>query len=164
MSQQLQSTLWALDPRGKRPDVVTPPPTPAHEFAVDATSSSVTESTHMSQCPLAPSARSAIRSFKVMDVVARADELSRAGREIYHLEVGQPQSSAPAAAIRVAQEQLASDRCGYTAARGEAPLREAIAAMYADTYPGAHCRPDRVHVTPGSSGAFPIAQSVVSSW
>ena len=66
----------------------------------------------MAECKLAASARSAIRSFKVMDVVARADELARAGREIYHLEVGQPQSTAPQAAIRVAQEQLATDRCG----------------------------------------------------
>ena len=41
-----------------------------------------------------------------MDVVAKADRLARAGREIYHLEVGQPQSSAPQPAIRVAQEQL----------------------------------------------------------
>ena len=111
----------------------------------------------MAECKLAPSARSAIRSFKVMDVVARADELSRAGREIYHLEVGQPQSTAPQPAIRVAQEQLATDRCGYTAARGEAPLREAIAAMYAATYPNAQCRAERIHMTPGSSGAFTIA-------
>ena len=111
----------------------------------------------MSECKLRPSARSAIRSFKVMDVVARADELARAGREIYHLEVGQPQSTAPQPAIRVAQEQLVADRCGYTAARGEAPLREAIAAMYAATYPNAHCRAERIHMTPGSSGAFTIA-------
>ena len=111
----------------------------------------------MSECKLRPSARSAIRSFKVMDVVARADELARAGREIYHLEVGQPQSTAPQPAIRVAQEQLVADRCGYTAARGEAPLREAIAAMYAATYSNAHCRAERIHMTPGSSGAFTIA-------
>ena len=111
----------------------------------------------MSECKLRPSARSAIRSFKVMDVVARADELARAGREIYHLEVGQPQSTAPQPAIRVTQEQLVADRCGYTAARGEAPLREAIAAMYAATYPNAHCRAERIHMTPGSSGAFTIA-------
>ena len=106
---------------------------------------------------LAPSKRSAIRSFKVMDVVAKADRLARAGREIYHLEVGQPQSSAPQPAIRVAQEQLTADRCGYTAARGEPPLRDAIARMYNETYPGVQCSPERIHLTPGSSGAFTIA-------
>lgn len=105
---------------------------------------------------LAPSKRSAIRSFKVMDVVAKADRLARAGRDIYHLEVGQPQSSAPQPAIRVAQAQLGADRCGYTAARGEPPLRAAIAHMYKETY-GVACSPDCIHLTPGSSGAFTIA-------
>eukprot|EP00931_Biecheleriopsis_adriatica_P106371 TRINITY_DN80831_c0_g1_i1.p1 TRINITY_DN80831_c0_g1~~TRINITY_DN80831_c0_g1_i1.p1 ORF type:complete len:421 (+),score=85.18 TRINITY_DN80831_c0_g1_i1:56-1318(+) len=96
------------------------------------------------------------RSFKVMDVVQRADQLARAGRTIYHLEVGQPQSSAPQIAIRTAQEQLGKDRCGYTSARGEVPLREALAAMYSTNY-GVTVSPQRIHVAPGSSGAFTIA-------
>lgn len=111
----------------------------------------------MSTPPLAPSKRSAIRSFKVMDVVAKADQLARSGRDIYHLEVGQPQSSAPQPAIKVAQQQLGVDRCGYTAARGEPPLRHAIASMYSKTYPNVTCDPQRIHLTPGSSGAFTIA-------
>ncbi|KAL1526474.1 hypothetical protein AB1Y20_015184 [Prymnesium parvum] len=110
----------------------------------------------MEVAPLAPSRRSAIRSFKVMDVVAKADQLARAGRTIYHLEVGQPQSSAPTAALSTAQQQMLSDRCGYTAARGEPPLRAALAAMYQATY-GVAVSADRVHLTPGSSGAFTIA-------
>jgi len=106
---------------------------------------------------LAASRRAAgIRSFKVMDVVQRADQLARAGQTIYHLEVGQPQSSAPHVAIRVAQEQLGKDRCGYTAARGEKPLREALVDMYSANY-GATVSSDRIHLTPGSSGAFTIA-------
>ena len=111
----------------------------------------------MSSPGLTPSKRSAIRSFKVMDVVARADALARSGRDIYHLEVGQPQSAAPKAAIKVAQEQLGSDRCGYTAARGEPPLRDAIAKMYKDTYKVDVDASKSIHLTPGSSGAFTIA-------
>jgi len=105
---------------------------------------------------LVPSKRSAIRSFKVMDVVAAADRLSRAGRDVVHLEVGQPQSSAPQAAIKVAQEQIEADRCGYTAARGEPPLRDAIAKLYKKEY-GVDGVAGRVHLTPGSSGSFTIA-------
>jgi len=106
---------------------------------------------------LAPSRRAAsVHSFKVMDVVQQADLLQRSGREIYHLEIGQPQSPAPLPAIRVAQEQLGADRCGYTSARGEPPLRTAIANMYKNTY-GVCCNPERVHLTPGTSGAFTIA-------
>jgi len=110
----------------------------------------------MSTPPPASQRSSAVESFKVMDVVAKADRLARAGREIYHLEVGQPQSSAPQPAIRVAQEQLAADRCGYTSARGEPPLRQAIADMYLREY-GVTVSTDRIHLTPGSSGAFTIA-------
>eukprot|EP00928_Gymnodinium_smaydae_P071944 TRINITY_DN55402_c0_g1_i1.p1 TRINITY_DN55402_c0_g1~~TRINITY_DN55402_c0_g1_i1.p1 ORF type:complete len:423 (+),score=61.00 TRINITY_DN55402_c0_g1_i1:133-1401(+) len=106
--------------------------------------------------PLQPSKRSAIRSFKVMDVVHQADQLARAGRTIYHLEVGQPQSPAPKVAIATAQEQLGSDRCGYTSARGEPPLRDALATMYKETY-GVDVSTQRIHLTPGSSGAFTIA-------
>lgn len=106
---------------------------------------------------LVPSRRaSAVPSFKVMDVVQRADQLARAGKRIYHLEVGQPQSSAPRAAIATAREQVSSDRCGYTAARGEPPLRTALAKMYEETY-GVTVSTDRIHLTPGSSGAFTIA-------
>ena len=107
--------------------------------------------------PLHPSRRSAgVRSFKVMDVVAKADTLARSGKKIYHLEVGQPQSSAPQAAITTATEQMSTDRCGYTAARGEPPLRTALAEMYKANY-GVDVSTSRIHLTPGSSGAFTIA-------
>lgn len=107
--------------------------------------------------PLTPSRRSAISSFKVMDVVAAAEKLEREdGRKIYHLEVGQPQSAAPKQALACARENLVTDRMGYTAARGEVPLREALARMYKRSY-GVDASPARIHVTPGSSGAFSLA-------
>ena len=66
------------------------------------------------KAPAYPSDFSAQRAvLQVMDVVAKADALQRAGRKIYHLEVGQPQSSAPAVAIETAQAALGGDRCGY---------------------------------------------------
>ena len=105
---------------------------------------------------LQASKRSNIRSFKVMDVVHRADVLARSGRRIYHLEVGQPQSAAPKVAIETAQEQLGADRCGYTSARGEPPLRAALVKMYKETY-NIEVSPGQIHLTPGSSGAFTIA-------
>jgi aspartate/methionine/tyrosine aminotransferase len=106
---------------------------------------------------VSPSNRSDIRSFKVMDVVAAANALEEEGRWIARLEIGQPQSAAPQAAIKLAQEQLGADRCGYTAARGEVPLRDAIAKMYERDYDGSTVTADRIHLTPGSSGAFMLA-------
>merc|ERR1712226_737651 len=66
------------------------------------------------------------------------------------------QSSAPAIAIQTAQDALGKDRCGYTAARGEAPLREALQKMYKNTY-NVDVSARSIHVAPGSSGAFTIA-------
>ena len=100
----------------------------------------------MSQPQLVPSKRSQIRSFKVMDVVAKADRLARSGRDIVHLEVGQPQSSAPQASIRLAQEQLGADRCGYTAARGEPPLRRYCGHVRRDY--GVKGVAERIHLRP----------------
>ncbi len=106
---------------------------------------------------VSPSARSNIRSFKVMDVVAAANAAEDEGRWIARLEIGQPQSAAPRAAIELAQQQLGADRCGYTAARGEVPLREEIAKMYQRDYENSTVNADRIHLTPGSSGAFMLA-------
>jgi aspartate/methionine/tyrosine aminotransferase len=106
---------------------------------------------------VSPSARSNIRSFKVMDVVAAANAAEDEGRWIARLEIGQPQSAAPQAAIELAQQQLGADRCGYTAARGEVPLREEIAKMYQRDYDNSTVSADRIHLTPGSSGAFMLA-------
>lgn len=39
-----------------------------------------------------PSMRSRIDSFKVMDVLARANELESENKTVYHMEVGQPSS------------------------------------------------------------------------
>ena len=47
-----------------------------------------------------PRRSAGVRSFKVMDVVAKADTLARSGKKIYHLEDGQPQASAPSVSIR----------------------------------------------------------------
>eukprot|EP01051_Picozoa_sp_SAG22_P024293 SAG22_NODE_6670_length_825_cov_0.809917_3_plen_52_part_01 len=52
----------------------------------------------------------------------------------------------------MAQEQLGSNNCGYTSARGEVPLRDEIAAMYQRDYPGSSVTAERIHLTPGSSG------------
>uniref|UniRef100_A0A7S0LG36 Aminotransferase class I/classII large domain-containing protein n=1 Tax=Coccolithus braarudii TaxID=221442 RepID=A0A7S0LG36_9EUKA len=96
-------------------------------------------------------------SFKVMDVVAQAAALERDGKSIYHLEVGQPQSTAPAHALAAVNAAIASgDRLGYTPANGERPLREAIAQMYLDTY-GVAVPAERVHVTIGSSSGFTLS-------
>ena len=104
----------------------------------------------------AAAARSAIDSFIVMDVMRAASAKERAGQRIIHMEVGQPGTAAPQAALDALRSALDTDNLGYTLALGMDPLRERIARHYLGTY-GVEVAPDRVIVTSGSSGAFILA-------
>jgi aspartate/methionine/tyrosine aminotransferase len=102
---------------------------------------------------LKTSRRSAIAPFIVMEVMRAAAERVAAGKEVLHLEVGQPGTSAPQGVLEAARRALSTDGLGYTLALGIAPLREAIARHYQDRY-GVAVPAERVVVTTGSSGGF----------
>jgi aspartate/methionine/tyrosine aminotransferase len=102
------------------------------------------------------SLRSQIQSFIVMDVMQAAARREAAGHDIIHMEVGQPGTPAPRAAVAAAKRALQTETLGYTLALGMEPLRERIAAHYKDWY-GVSIAPERVIVTTGSSGAFVLA-------
>lgn len=105
---------------------------------------------------LAPSARSGIDSFIVMDVMRMAAAEEAAGRRVLHMEVGQPSTPAPRAAREAAKHAIDHDTLGYTLALGLNPLRERIARYYAETY-SVNVEPERVVITTGSSAAFVLA-------
>jgi aspartate/methionine/tyrosine aminotransferase len=98
----------------------------------------------------------AVDPFIVMDVMAAAAEKEAAGDTVIHLEVGQPSTPAPKGALAAAHTALDSDRIGYVAALGIPALRERIARHYREAY-GTMVSPERVIVTTGSSGGFPLA-------
>ena len=102
-----------------------------------------------------------VESFKVMDVLQRANELQAMGHEVLHCEVGQPESGAPASVAAAAASALTGpprEVMGYTDAFGLLPLREKIAEHYARKYPSAPAVDTRnIVVTTGSSGAFLLA-------
>ena len=98
----------------------------------------------------------AVDPFIVMDVMAAAAEKEAAGDTVIHLEVGQPSTPAPKAALAAARAALDSDRIGYVAALGIPALRERIARHYRDAY-NTDVAAERVIVTTGSSGGFPLA-------
>ena len=98
----------------------------------------------------------AVEAFIVMDVMAAAAEKEAAGETVIHLEVGQPSTPAPKGALAAAHAALDADRIGYVAALGMPALRERIARHYRESY-GVDVEPERVIVTTGSSGGFPLA-------
>ena len=98
----------------------------------------------------------AVDPFIVMDVMAAAAEKEAAGDTVIHLEVGQPSTPAPKGALAAAHAALDNDRIGYVAALGIPALRERIARHYREAY-NTDVSPERVIVTTGSSGGFPLA-------
>ena len=101
------------------------------------------------------SRRGQVDPFIVMDVMESARRAEAAGRHIIHMEVGQPATPAPAGARRALATAL-DQPLGYTVALGLPALREGIAALYRRWY-GVDLDPERVVITPGSSGAFILA-------
>ncbi|MGR3623950.1 pyridoxal phosphate-dependent aminotransferase [Pseudophaeobacter sp.] len=99
------------------------------------------------------SSRSQVDPFIVMDVMEAARQAEEGGRHIIHMEVGQPATGAPMAARRALADALENNALGYTVALGLPALRKRIAQLYGEWY-NVDLNPDRVVVTPGSSGAF----------
>ncbi|WP_422072957.1 pyridoxal phosphate-dependent aminotransferase [Tranquillimonas rosea] len=102
------------------------------------------------------SARSQIDPFIVMDVMESARAAEEAGRDIVHMEVGQPGTPAPLGARRALTDAMGQGSLGYTVALGLPELRARIAQLYADWY-GIEVDPARIVVTAGASGAFVLA-------
>jgi len=102
--------------------------------------------------PLAARA-SAITPFHVMDILAQAKQLESEGRDIIHLEVGEPDFTTPQPIIDAGIAALQAGKTHYTAALGLPELRQAIANWYQHTYK-VSVSAERIVVTPGGSGAL----------
>ena len=97
-----------------------------------------------------------IEPFQVMDVLARAQALEAAGRRIVHMEIGEPDFTAPEAVVEAGVRALRDGRTAYTAALGLPRLREAIAQHYARRF-SQPLEASRVVVTAGASAGLLLA-------
>ena len=104
-----------------------------------------------------PSKRAAsVSPFLAMEVMERALALERAGAEIIHLEIGEPEFPAPPAAVAACARALAEEPARYTDSRGLLELREAIAAERLIRN-GVTLDAERVLITSGTSPALLLA-------
>jgi aspartate/methionine/tyrosine aminotransferase len=94
-----------------------------------------------------------ITPFLVMDVMERANALAAQGREVIHLEVGEPDFDTPECIRTAACKAMGNARTHYTDSLGIIELRDAISRHYLKTY-GVKIDPDQVLVTAGSSPAL----------
>ena len=101
-----------------------------------------------------------IEPFHVMEVQTAARALEAAGRDIVHLEIGEPDFPTPQPVLDAAQRAIAGGHLHYTSALGLPELRAAIAGHYAAHY-GVEVSAERVIVTAGSSAALLLVMALV---
>jgi len=96
---------------------------------------------------------SQIEPFHVMEIATHARALEAQGRDVIHMEIGEPDFPTPQPVIDAAQSLLASGQIYYTSALGIRALREAISGHYRRLY-GLDIAPERIIVTAGGSAAL----------
>jgi len=102
----------------------------------------------------------AIEPFRVMQLLERARELEAAGRDIVHMEIGEPDFPTPPEAVAAARAALDRGDGGYAPSTGLPALKAALSAWYRTTY-GLAVDPERILITPGASGAFLVLYLVL---
>jgi aspartate aminotransferase len=82
------------------------------------------------------------------DILARAAELQRQGKDIISLGIGQPDFKTPPHIVEAAIKALRDGEHGYTPAQGIVPLREAVSRDLKRRH-GTDVHPDNVVIMPG---------------
>lgn len=101
-----------------------------------------------------------ISPFIVMEVLERASVLEREGKNIIHLEVGEPDFDVPACVLQASETALKQGRTHYTHSLGDPELRQEICNSYLKNY-GIKINPDQILITSGTSPAILLVLSVL---
>jgi aspartate/methionine/tyrosine aminotransferase len=86
--------------------------------------------------------------------------MEAAGRDIVHMEIGEPDFASPPAVIAAGREALQNGYTHYTPALGLPELRQAIATYYSSRF-GIDVPSRRIVVTPGASGALQLVMAAL---
>src|SRR5213076_2015015 len=76
-----------------------------------------------------------------------------AGRRVVHMEIGEPDFTAPEPVVAAGIRALREGRTAYTATLGLPALREAISGFYASKFK-ASVKASRIAITSGASGGL----------
>jgi len=94
-------------------------------------------------------AMSRLGTETAFEVLARARALEAQGREMIHLEIGEPDFDTPSNIIETAGTAMREGQTHYSPSAGIPELRQAIAEYTAETR-GVEVAPEQVVVTPGA--------------
>lgn len=101
-----------------------------------------------------------VAPFHVMELLARAKGLEAEGREIVHMEIGEPDFLTPKPVCDAGIRVIKTGKLFYTPALGLPELRAAISRFYRTRY-GVAVAPSRIIITSGASGALLLAIAVL---
>ena len=99
---------------------------------------------------------SEISPFHVVELLTRARQLEAEGRDIIHMEVGEPDFPTPDAITNAAVHAIKSGKTLYTQSLGLPELRETISSFYRTRY-DVNVPASRIVITNGASGALNLA-------
>ena len=94
-----------------------------------------------------------IKPFIVMEVLERASFLEKQGKNIIHLEVGEPDFDVPSCVLKASEMALKQGHTHYTHSLGDPELRQEICNNYLKNY-NVCISPDQIIVTSGTSPAI----------
>ena len=97
-----------------------------------------------------------ISPFHVVELLTRARQLEAEGRDIIHMEVGEPDFPTPAPIANAAVDAINSGKTLYTQSLGLPELRQKISDFYRSRY-GVDVPASRIVITNGASGALNLA-------
>jgi aspartate/methionine/tyrosine aminotransferase len=95
-----------------------------------------------------------------MNVLERARQLELTGREIIHLEVGEPDFTTAAPIAEAGIKAIKTGHTAYTPAAGLPALRQRISRFYSEHH-GVDIDARRILVTPGASGALVLLANLL---
>src|SRR5258708_12393589 len=101
-----------------------------------------------------------IEAFEVMEIQTLAREVEAQGRDVIHLEIGEPDFRTPQPIVDAAKRALDDKRMDYTSALGLWELREAIAGFYRSRY-RVDVPASRIIVTAGSTAPLLLPSRVL---
>lgn len=101
-----------------------------------------------------------IQPFHVMALLARAKELESQGKNIIHMEIGEPDFPTPQPVVDAGIQAITKGDVHYTPALGLPELRKAVATFYKTRY-DEDVSFNQVVITPGASGALMLALGAI---
>jgi len=111
-------------------------------------------------CPSLSRSAEQIQPFHVMKILGEAKALEAEGREIIHMEIGEPDFLSLPCVHEAAMQSAQQGLTHYTPSMGLPELRTKLAQFYHHFY-HAQVSPDNILITPGSSTALQLVLTAI---